>query len=111
MPSGLATEGCDAEAAPGDVTEFRKAGLCAVKSCTRPFKATAWLPAAANVAGTAKVAPSGSMESTDPSGALVRASGAPKLDVLVTSTRLGSRIRPGWVNAANSGLSRIGPPG
>jgi hypothetical protein len=58
MPSGLLTDGCDADAALGDVTELRNAGLCAVKSCTRPSNALAWPPAAAKLAGTTSVAPS-----------------------------------------------------
>src|SRR5262245_49515106 len=111
MPSGLLTDGCDADAALGDVTELRNAGLCAVKSCTRPSNALAWPPAAAKLAGTTSVAPSGSRDSTEPSGAVIRARGAPKFDVLVTRTRLASKTRPGWVKAAKSGLSRIGPPG
>src|SRR5262245_50983211 len=51
------------------------------------------------------------MDSTEPSGASARAGGAPKFDVPATSTRFASRMRPGCVKAANSALSRIGPPG
>src|SRR5262245_28219237 len=39
------------------------------------------------------------------------ASGAPKFDRLPTRMRVGSSTRPGWVNAASTGLSWIGPPG
>src|SRR5215510_884158 len=111
MPSGLLTDGCDAEAALGEVTELRNAGLCAVNSWIRPLSALAWPPALAKPAGTTTVAPSGSIDRIEPSATSGCARGAPKFELEATRMRLASRIRPGWVNAANSGLSRIGPPG
>ena len=45
-----------------------------------------------------------------PAASRRRARGAPKFDVLATSSRSGSRIAPSRVVAANSRLSWIGPP-
>ena len=98
--------------APGLAERFRKASDWAVYSCTAPSSARACAPLDANSAGTAtgddvsvasdRIAPGDKSE---------RANGAPKFELLATSKRLASSTSPGRVSAANSRLSRIGPPG
>jgi hypothetical protein len=86
-------------------------GLWALYICTAPPSTEAWSPALAKVGGTARFAPLGSIERNEPGAWSAFAFGAPKLERLPTTMRVGSSTRPGWVKAARVGLEPIGLPG
>jgi hypothetical protein len=110
-PSGLLVPVKLSVLVDGFLILFRNSALFAVNTCTRPSRADAWPPAEAKFGGIASVSPRGSTERNDPGNSSVLASVSPKFELLPTRMRTGSRTCPGCVNAANVGLSWIGPPG
>ena len=112
MPVGLETGGMSAVAASGLVRRLTNAGDCAVRTWTAPPSARACgrrrLRTAAGPRSVRRA--SVAIERTEPAAQPARARGAPKFEVLATSSRSGSRIAPARVVAAKSRLSWIGPP-
>jgi hypothetical protein len=76
-----------------------------------PSSAEAWPPVVAKDSGITRVSPRGSIERNEPGSSSSLAGVSPKLELLATRILAGSRTWPGSLNAANAGLSWIGPPG